>query len=140
MPTPPSPVIRFPFGIAGAGYIATTANSAEIVTQRAISAVATRLGERMMRGDYGSLVPDHLFDNLEDSADFDPEVELEEEALMSLTRNAPDINLLQITVIGEPTRPGEYHINMKVGTDSSGLDLTSSIVVNRDLLTGSAGS
>lgn len=140
MPTPPSPVIRFPFGIAGAGYIATTSDPGAIVTQRAISAVATRIGERMMRGDYGSLVPDHLFDTLDDSSDFDVEVKLEEEALTSLTWNAPDIDLRTISVTGDPTRPGEYHINMQVSTDASGLDLTTSIVVNRDLLTGSSGS
>lgn len=133
--------MRLPFAINQAGYVATTTDPGTILTQRVLSAIGTRFGERMMRGDYGSLVPEHILGyDLNPSAKIEPEVLIEIEAATALARYVPDVQVKLVEVKADPYRPGAYAITIKFTADPSGVDLSTSIVVNRDLLTGTTGS
>jgi phage baseplate assembly protein W len=54
--------ISLPFRIDGFGNIAKTASQEEIWAGRVRSAVGTALGERVMRSDYGTKIPELFFD------------------------------------------------------------------------------
>jgi len=54
--------ISLPFKIDGFGNISRTSKQEEIWAARVKSAVATALGERVMRSDYGTKIPELFFD------------------------------------------------------------------------------
>lgn len=129
--------IRFPFSINQSGRVESTVDPNVILAQRVLSALATRYGERVMSGGYGSLIPEHIFgDDLNVGNGIEPEVLIAQEAALALARWANDVRVTDVSV--EPsTRVGEYYLNIWYSDDRTGADLKTSIVVNRDLLAGS---
>lgn len=133
--------MRLPFSINQAGYVATTTDPGTIVTQRVLSAIGTRFGERMMRGDYGSLVPEHILGtDLNPNGRIEPEVLIELEAASALARYVPDVSVREVQVEADRFTAGQYAITVRFSTDPNGANLEASIVVSRDLLAGTTGS
>ena len=58
----PEYAISLPFTIDGYGNILKTSNQAEIWEARVKSAVGTAFGERVMRSNYGTKIPELFFD------------------------------------------------------------------------------
>ena len=54
--------ISLPFSFDDYGNISRTSNQSEIWEARVKSAIGTAIGERVMRGDYGTKIPELFFD------------------------------------------------------------------------------
>lgn len=131
------PQIKTPFSINAAGYISTTRDPAEQLRQAVVSALTTRVGERMMRGNYGSILADHAFDNLNPAYGSTPDVIIQDEATEALARYAPDILVNLVTVESVAGSQGEYRVTIHFSQDTDNVDLITSVALSRDLLTGS---
>ena len=129
--------ISVPFRINAAGYVDTIFNPSDRITANVLSALCTRIGERMMKGDYGSTIPDRTFDNIALTYQVDPAVLIEEEASRALAAYFPSVRLSNVTV--QPTNDsyGAYQVDIQFTLNTDSVDRTASVTVTRDLLTGS---
>lgn len=57
--------ISLPFSFNAAGEISYTTDEKKIIQDRIVLAVMTRLGERVMRPNFGSSIHDAVFDNMD---------------------------------------------------------------------------
>lgn len=131
--------IRYPFSIGPTGYVTSTTDASVLMVQRALAVIGSRVGERMMQSDFGSGVPEHIFSNdLNYVNGVPPETVIANEATTALARWAPDLRVVYVEVVQSTASDGAYDINVRF-TDGAN-DITTSIVVNRDLLTGVSGS
>jgi uncharacterized protein len=62
--------ISFPFRFDGYGKVATTSDMSRVWADRVRSVVSTYPGERLMRPDYGTAIPDDLFSAVYSSPEF----------------------------------------------------------------------
>jgi phage baseplate assembly protein W len=57
--------ITQPFQVDTTGRIGSTIDPASVVEQHILALIMTNFGERVMRSNYGSGVPSHLFENID---------------------------------------------------------------------------
>lgn len=62
--------IGFPFRFDGFGKVSTTSDMSRVWADRVRAVVSTYPGERLMRPDYGTAVPDDLFSAVYSSPEF----------------------------------------------------------------------
>jgi len=125
-----------PFRINSAGYVDATTDINQRMAMNVLTAVTTRLGERLMKGQYGSIFGDHVFDVITPAYALDPDQMLMEEASKAVSAYFPTVRLIDVLVEQSPRSPGEYRVTVQYALDTDKVDRTTTVTVTRDLLTG----
>jgi phage baseplate assembly protein W len=111
--------ISLPFTIDGYGNILKTSNQSDIWEARVKSAVGTAFGERVMRSNYGTRIPEIFFDT-QDAL----EAGIKKEVSAVFANYLPLLNLIDVSVVqnqfsGEVTAELTYAIPNQTTTTTA---------------------
>lgn len=89
-----SPVsISLPFRIDEFGKVATTSNLPKIYADRVRSVIGTALGERVLRPDFGTAIPNGMFEDTEVLEDL-----VNNEIRAAFSRQLPGLSFLNVVI------------------------------------------
>lgn len=126
--------IELPFSIDSSGGISHTSSIQKILQDRVAAVILTRLGERVMRPNYGSRASNATFDNLDAAA-----LKVKDAIALAIGEHLPYIVLNTVTAYVDSDQP-EGYLNIEVFFSyktAINNNVTTSIALRTDLLTRS---
>jgi phage baseplate assembly protein W len=103
----------WPFAIDPSGNVATTTASGKVWADRVAAAIGTRLGERVMRSSFGSMVPDGLFADSEADA-----TDVQGHVATTFSQWLPQLTLSTVQVAG-PDSSGVLRVDIDYNTPNA---------------------